>query len=91
MCGMTGQEQFRDWMRRRGFTQRDASRYLGWNEAYVSRLLSDDDEIRIKALGLDNALHLERLSGIPVEAWESNALDESEPAVISNGSKRKVS
>lgn len=88
---MTGQDQFRDWMRRRGFTQRDAARYLGWHDAYVSRLLSDDDEIRIKALGLDNALHLERLSGIPVEAWESSAVDASESAIGDNSRKRKVS
>lgn len=78
-------------MRRRGFTQRDAARYLGWADAYVSRLLSDDDDVRIKALGLDNALHLERLSGIPVEAWESTKVDESERAVAAIPANREVS
>jgi transcriptional regulator with XRE-family HTH domain len=77
-------------MRRRGFTQADAARYLGWNEAYLCRLLSDNEGTK-KGIGLDNALHLETLAGIPVEAWKSNEVDESETDVVANGSKRKVS
>jgi hypothetical protein len=87
---MKGPEHIRDWMRRRGFNQADAARYLGWNEAYLCRLLSEVEGTK-KGIGLDNALHLETLTGIPVEAWKSNEVDESETVAAGNGGKRKVS
>lgn len=77
----SGSEQLRDWMRRRGFKQADAARYLGVDEPYVSVLLSGK-----RTPGLDNAVKLERLTGIPVEAWASSELDnddQREPAAVS--------
>ena len=68
----SGPEQFKDWMHRRRFMQKEAADYLGWHESYVSHLLSGK-----RLPGLDNALRLERLSGIPVEAWASSELDSS--------------
>lgn len=67
----SGPEQMRDWMRRRGFTQADASRYLEMDQGYLSRLLAS-----AQTPGLRLALKLERLTGIPVEAWESSDVNE---------------
>ena len=71
-------------MRRRGFTQADACRYLGFDEPYLSGLLSGR-----RSPGLANAICLERLTGIPVEAWahEVADADDRQPAVAA---KRKV-
>lgn len=79
-----GPEQFRDWMRRRGFTQADACRYLEFTEPYLSDLLNGRG-----SPGLANAVHLERLTGIPVEAWTSElaVADDAEPVAAG---KRKV-
>lgn len=60
----SGPEQLRDWMRRRGFTQADAARYLGWDQGNISVVLAGK-----RTLGLETALRVERLTGIPVEAW----------------------
>lgn len=79
-----GPEQFRDWMRRRGFTQADASRYLDFTEPYLSDLLNGRG-----SPGLANAVHLERFTGIPVEAWTSELSEAADEEVIGTG-KRKV-
>lgn len=68
----SGNEQLKDWMRRRGFTQADAARYLQFDEPYISVLTSGK-----RTPGLDNAVKLERLTGIPVEAWMESDLNES--------------
>lgn len=78
-----GPEQFKDWMRRRGFTQADAARYLQFDEPYVSVLLSGK-----RSPGLTNAIHIERLTGIPVEAWAVTPIDETDPAVAAQARKR---
>lgn len=68
-------------MRRRGFTQADAARFLEFNQPYLSGLLDGS-----KSPGLANAIHIERLTGISVEAWASE-LSEShdrQPAMASN-------
>lgn len=80
----SGAEQFRDWMRRRGFNQADAARYLQFDEPYVSVLLSGK-----RTPGLDNAIHLERLTGIPVEAWASSELGEPDQPVTAGARKSK--
>ena len=71
-------------MRRRGFTQADAARYLEFDEPYVSGLVNG-----ARTPGLWNALHVERLTGIPVEAWASELDDDArrQPAMAG---KRKV-
>lgn len=81
----SGPEQLRDWMRRRGFTQADAARYFGFNEPLVSRILNGTYNP-----GLKNAILLERLTGIPVEAWASSELDETVEAVAAAPAKRRL-
>jgi transcriptional regulator with XRE-family HTH domain len=67
-----GREQLRDWIDRRHFNQREASEYLSTPEAMVSSWLSGR-----RSPGLENAVNIERLTGIPVEAWMSSRSDES--------------
>lgn len=81
----SGPEQLRDWMRRRGFTQADAARYLEYTESLMSRILNGGYNP-----GLKNAIHLERLTGIPVEAWAASAVaSDDEPEPVTAG-KRKL-
>ena len=80
----SGAEQLKDWMRRRGFKSADAARYLEMDEPYISVLVNAK-----RTPGLDNALKLERLTGIPVEAWASSDLNETESAVASTTRKRQ--
>lgn len=81
-----GPEQFRDWMRRRGFTQADAARYLEFHEPMISRVLSGAYNP-----GLRSAIHIERLTGIPVEAWSASELEEDAEPQAAIAGKRKVS
>lgn len=81
----SGQEQMKDWMRRRGFTQADAARYFEYPESMISRIVNGG-----YSPGLRSALHIEDLTGIPVDAWVTSELeDETEPQP-SVASKRKI-
>lgn len=63
-----GIRELRDWMNRRRFSQKETAEYLGFSEPYLSRVLN-----AVTSIGLTNALHIERMTGIPVEAWESDS------------------
>lgn len=80
----SGPEQFQDWMRRRGFNQADASRYFEWDQSFVSTLLSGR-----RNPGLETAIKIERLAGIPVEAWASSEVDEPEIEAVAGTAKRR--
>jgi transcriptional regulator with XRE-family HTH domain len=71
----SGPEQLKDWMHRRRFMQREAGEYFGWDETYVSQLVNGR-----RSPGLENAIQIERMTGIPVEAWSSSLLDTPENA-----------
>lgn len=81
----SGPEQLKDWLRRRGFTQADAARYLAIDEPYICVLMSGK-----RTPGLANAIHLERLTGIPVEAWAPTGIDESDQPVGASVRKRET-
>jgi len=81
-----GPEQLKDWMHRRRFMQMEMADYLGWDETYVSRILTG-----ARVPGLDNAIHLERKTGIPVEVWASSELDNDEVAAVATGRKPRLS
>lgn len=80
----TGAEQLKDWMHRRRFMQKEAAEYFGWDETYISQLVNGK-----RQPGLDNAIKIERESGIPVEAWASTELSASqgEPVAPRGNSK----
>lgn len=82
----SGPEQLKDWMRRRGFNQADAARYLQFDEPYISVLLSGK-----RTPGLPNAIQLERFTGIPVEAWASTELDTAAEMATAGTRKRQSS
>jgi len=67
---MTGAEHLKDWMARRGFNQQETADYLGWDFTYISKIVNG-----LRSLGVTNAVHLERLTGIPVESWVSSEHD----------------
>lgn len=74
-----GREQLRDWLDRRGFSQREGSTYLTIDETMLSSWLSGR-----RQPGLTNAVKVERLTGIPVEAWMSSQSDESVSEISSS-------
>lgn len=80
----SGAEQLRDWMTRRGFNQVETSVFFGFHESFVSLLLSGT-----RMPSLDNAVKIERLTGIPVVAWASSAGDSPELVGISSATKPK--
>jgi plasmid maintenance system antidote protein VapI len=80
---MTGAQQLRDWIERRGYNQVEASRVLGIHEAFVSMLINGK-----RTPGLDKAVRIERLTGIPVAAWTSSAVNESNTAGAGAAQKR---
>jgi transcriptional regulator with XRE-family HTH domain len=62
---LNGPRELEDWRTRRGFrTYVDLAEYLGWDPTYISHLVNGR-----RVPDLPNALHLERMTGIPVEAW----------------------
>lgn len=69
---MSGAQQLADWMKRRMFNGAQTAEYLGWDFTFISKILNGH-----RQPGLANAIHLERLTGIPVEAWVPSELDES--------------
>lgn len=77
----SGPQLFRDWMERSKMNNAAASAYLGLDKSVVTKLASG-----LRSAGLKIAVHLERRTGIPVEAWMSDDADESE--LVSAGSRR---
>lgn len=82
----SGPEQFRDWMRRRGFNQADAARYLEFEPPYINDLLTER-----RTPGLANAIRIERRAGIPVEAWTPSEVGEPAEVTAATSGKRKHS
>lgn len=68
---MTGRAQLRGWLTRSKLNQVQGANALGITETYMSLLLSGH-----RRPGRDNAIKLERLTGIPVAAWSSTELDQ---------------
>lgn len=82
----TGAEQLKDWMDRRWpLSQRKAretAEYFGFDESFISQLLRGD-----RRPGLQNAILIERRSGIPVESWVSSELDDQAEAPVRRSRK----
>lgn len=82
----SGAEQLRDWMERRwplsARKQREAAEYFDWDETFIAKLVTG-----ARLPGLNNAVKIERHTGIPVEAWVSSEIDIPEP--VASGTRRK--
>jgi len=81
----SGPEQFKQWMGLRGFNQRLVAAYFEWDEAYISNLMSGR-----RTPGLDNAVQIERMTGIPVEAWMADEVGTSAEPVLAGTRKRNL-
>lgn len=68
----SGAAQFKEWMQRRCFTQREAAKHFEWDETFVSQLVTGR-----RTPGLTNAVAIERETGIAVEAWLPTAQDKT--------------
>lgn len=77
----SGIQQFRDWIKRKGFNQRDTADFFGWSESAISQYLSGD-----RAPELANAVKIEEETGIPARAWLLTDDDKS----VSGSPKRKI-
>lgn len=80
----SGAEQLKDWMHRRRFLQREAAEHLGFDETFVSQLVNGH-----RVPGLENAINIERLTGIAVEAWVSTDRDKTVPPVGAGAAKSR--
>jgi plasmid maintenance system antidote protein VapI len=81
----SGSDQLRDWIRRRGFaTQVEAAEYLGIETSTFSLLVNGK-----RSPGLNNALDLEKKTGIPVEAWATDG-DDSDDDPPAKTDKRSI-
>lgn len=80
----SGAEQLKDWMHRRRFLQREAAEHLGFDATFVSQLVNG-----ARTPGLDNAIKIERETGIPVEAWLPIGRDETVQPVSAGAAKSR--
>lgn len=83
----SGIEQLKDWMRRRGFNQADAGRFLGVDQPTMTRIVNGTYRP-----GLTIAVRIEELAGIPTKAWVGTSELESnqEPVSVSPTKRRNV-
>lgn len=67
----SGRDQLRRWLERAHLTQREAARLLGMHFTSLSQILGQ----RERSPSLARAVRIERVTGIPVEAWMPTAVD----------------
>jgi plasmid maintenance system antidote protein VapI len=73
-------------MRRRGFNQADAGRFLGIDQPAMTRIINGTYRP-----GLTVAIRIEELAGIPAKAWVDASELELEPATASASvQKRRI-
>lgn len=80
-----GRLQLKDWIHRRVFMQREAAAYLNLDETFLSQIVNGK-----RQPGLKNAIEIERLTGIPVEAWVPSEVGTSVEADVREPVKRSA-
>lgn len=75
-----GRHQLRQWIDRRGVTDRVAASIIGLDHTFLSNLVTGK-----RNPGLVNALKIERATGIVVEAWEPTNVAKSKSPVRNAG------
>lgn len=84
-----GPEQLKAWIAKRFTNPRtartEAAAYLGVDYFQLSHWLGGN-----RGIGMDNALLIERKTGIPVEAWASTESGKSKPTQTTCGGKRRL-
>lgn len=61
---LTGRKRLAEWLERSKLSQRQAARILGFHWTHLNQILSGR-----RQPGLANAVHIESVTGIAVEAW----------------------
>lgn len=81
----SGSEQLLEWMERKGFdTRTQAAKFLGVDKSIVTKLAKGT-----RKPGRESAIRLQRQTGIPIEAWSSDASDTSEKRGARKPRKRR--
>lgn len=83
-----GRERLVAWIARSKVNQREAARILGLDHTYLNQILSGK-----RVPGLANAVKIETVTGIAVEAWvptEVGTEDEPEPVRVGNARMSKA-
>ena len=81
----SGRERLTEYRKRSKMNQRTLARLIGITEAYLSQVLSGK-----RFPGRENALLIERLTGVPVESWSEPARGESVHAPAHGASKPHI-
>lgn len=82
---LDGHKMLRAWINRIGLSQKDAAELLRMDPTYLSGILN-----RTRRPGLENAVWIERVTGIVVEAWVSTADGGCQQPDYHRGNKRLV-
>lgn len=64
-----GPNQLREWIDRKGLADGEAAKVIGVDFTYISKLVNGH-----RQPSLDNAVKIERVTGVPVGAWVSSYL-----------------
>jgi transcriptional regulator with XRE-family HTH domain len=89
LCGMSvGRERLREWLVRSKLSQRAGARLLGMHFTFLSQLLRNNAYRRSPSLA--TAVKIQRVTGIPVEAWMPTSVDDQRRGVAVGSSKRKI-
>jgi transcriptional regulator with XRE-family HTH domain len=59
-----GSEQLAAWIQRSNLKQVEAARKLGFDRTTLNKILK-----RVRTPGRENAIRLQRIAGVPIEAW----------------------
>lgn len=82
----SGVEQLQDWMRRKGFKQADAARFLGIDQPTMTRIINGSYRP-----GLTTAVRIEELAGIPAKAWvDASDLESERETAAATVAKRRI-
>lgn len=80
-----GQERLRDWIGRSKLSQRAAADLLDMHWTFLNQILNDK-----RSPALATAVRIERMTGIPVEAWMPTDVDSQPVGAGGKNGKRKV-
>lgn len=82
---LDGHRMLRAWINRARINQTDAAELLRMEPSYLSGILN-----RTRRPGLDNAVWIERITGVVVEAWVSTEDGGMQQPDYHRGKKRNV-
>ena len=84
---LDGRTRLRAWIERSKLTDRAAAELLGIHYTFLSQILN---RTRDRTPALATAVRIERITGIPVEAWMPTDVDETETLTPTVSGKRKI-